>query len=270
MTTFTQRLLRQDDAGVQGTLFLPANDRAEGAAVVIGGSEGREPSYLAGALAENGIAALSLAYFGGPGLPPQFRNIPLEYFRRAFQLLADALPSPGVPKVAIGVSRGSEAALLSGIYFSDLVQGAIVSVPGNVVLCSWPPGGPAWLLGGSPLPYVSRFGPHSEDPEAVIPVERIRGPILLVSAGADQVWPSAAMARAISKRLDSLGHTWGHRVLEYPDATHSLGYLVPRLPEALLPPRLLDWPADSAARSDAWPKVLDFIRSRASDTARAI
>ena len=263
MSRFTQRVLRPSDAGVYGTLFLPENRKPEGATVLIGGSGGSEPSYIAEKLAENGIAALSLAYFGRPGLPAQLRNIPLEYFRDAVHFFSGALPSPDIPIIAIGLSRGSEAALLSGVFYNDLVKGVVVSVPGNLVLCSWPPGGAAWLLDGSALSYVSHLGPHTEDPATVIPVERIRGPILLVSAGADQVWPSAAMARAISKRLDSLGHTWGHSVLEYPDATHSLGYLIPNLPDDLLPPDLIDLPSDRAARSDAWPKVLDFIRNRA-------
>jgi hypothetical protein len=153
--------------------------------------------------------------------------------------------------MAVGVSREGEAALLSGVLFGDLVAGVVASVPGNVVLCSWPPGAPAWLRDGSPLPYVTRFGPHAEDPKALIPVERIRGPILLVSAGADRMWPSAAMARAISNRPDALGHNWEHRALEYPEATHSLGYLIPRLPTELLPPVPSDSPSSTAARSDA-------------------
>jgi dienelactone hydrolase len=259
MAQFTQRVLRPTDAGVYGTLFVPVDREPKAAVLLIGGSGGSEPSYIAEALAENEIAALSLAYFGRPGLPAQLRNIPLEYFRDALHLLREVLPSQDVPIMIIGISRGSEAALLSGVLFDDLVQGVVVSVPSNLVVCSWPPGGPAWLSNGSPLSYVSHFGPHTEHAEAVIPVERIRGPILLISAGADQVWPSAAMARAISKRLDSHGHTWGHRVLEYPDATHSLGYLIPNLPESLPPPVLFDWPSDRAARSDAWPQVIDFI-----------
>jgi len=51
----------------------------------------------------------------------------------------------------------------------------------------------------------------------------------------------------------------GHTILEYPDAGHSLGYLIPRLPPGLLPPDLVDGPVDQAARADAWPKVADFI-----------
>jgi hypothetical protein len=35
----------------------------------------------------------------------------------------------------------------------------------------------------------------------------------------------------------------------------------------LLPPTVLDWPADRAARADAWPKVLEFLRHRTADVS---
>ena len=63
------------------------------------------------------------------------------------------------------------------------------------------------------------------------------------------------MTRAMSRRLREHGHT----ILEYPDAGRCLGYLIPRLPPGLLPPDLVDEPADQAARADAWPRVVEFI-----------
>jgi dienelactone hydrolase len=259
MNPANKRVLRPPVAPVHGTLFLPETGEPRGAAVLIGGSGGSEPTYAAELLPSAGIAALSLAYFKRPRLPTRLRKIRLEYFRDALRLLVRALPSGNIPVVVLGMSRGSEAALLSAAYFREFVDGVVASVPSNLVLCSSPPGSPAWLLNGKPLPYVSHFGPHTEDPASIIPVERIRGPILLVSAGADQVWPSAAMARAVSQRLGSFGHVAGHEILEYPEATHSLGYLIPNLPSGLLPSDLFDWPADKAARSDAWPRIVDFI-----------
>ena len=81
-----------------------------------------------------------------------------------------------------------------------------------------------------------------------------------MAAGADRVWPSADMARALSGRLRERGDPYGHAVLEYPDAGHALGYLVPRLPAGLLPADLDDDPRDQEARADAWPKAVEFIR----------
>ncbi len=206
--------------GVIGTLYLPqANDPFPGV-LLIGGSDGREPQFSAKRLAQEGFATLSLAYFGRPGLPPSLRDVPLEYFETALRALGQALSPPHGPLVVLGTSRGSEAAFLAGIHFPDLVSAVVGMVPGNVVLCSWPPGGPAWTLHGKPLPYVSRFGPTADDPEAEIPVEKIRGPVLLISAGADQVWPSTPMARAMISRLKAHGHPYADLHVDFPHAGH--------------------------------------------------
>jgi dienelactone hydrolase len=266
MRRFVARPLRVSSSPVHGTLFLPADAEPSVAVLLIGGSGGSEPSYVGEALAGEGIAALSVAYFARPGLPSQLRGISLEYFFSALEFLRVELRSADVPIAVMGMSRGSEAAMLTAAHLGDLVRGVLATVPGNVVAGSWPPGGPAWLLGGRPLPFVERSGPAWEDPDAFIPVELIQGPVFLVSAGADQVWPSAAMARALSDRLTEHGDLHGHTLLEYLGAGHSLGYLIPCLPAGLLPEEFPDEAADKAARSDAWPKAVDFIRELGAGT----
>ena len=159
----------------------------------------------------------------------------------------------------IGMSRGSEAALLTAIHLQPAVAGVVASVPGNVV-AGGIPDGPAWLLNDRPLPWTDQPGPSCDNPAAVIPVEQVPGPILLAAAGADTVWPSAAMARAISQRLRRHGDHHGHVPLDYPDASHTLGYLIPHLPAGLLPPGLDDDQATRTARTKAWAEVLEFLR----------
>jgi uncharacterized protein len=255
----TARVLRPSDNGLFGTLFLPRRDRPVGAAVLIGGSGGSEPSYVARPLAAGGIVALSVAYFARPGLPPELRGVPLEYFRDALRFVIDVLPCRDVPVLALGMSSGSEAALLTAARFPDLVDGVVVTVPSNIALGGLPSGGAAWFRQGRPLPYSENSGPDCENPDAFIPAELVHGPILLISAGADEIWPSAAMARALSARLDARGHSFGHRILEYPAASHSLGYLVPKLPPGLLPAGVADPPASQEARVDAWRATVAFI-----------
>jgi dienelactone hydrolase len=150
--------------------------------------------------------------------------------------------------------------MLTAIHTSFRVDAVLATVPGNVVAGGLPPGAPAWLLDGQPLPSVDHAGPDCEQADALIPAELIPGPVLLIAAGADQVWPSAAMARALSRRLRAHGDPHGHTVLEYPKAGHSLGYLIPQLPTALLPPGITDGAEDKKARADAWPKAVTFIR----------
>jgi dienelactone hydrolase len=256
---FTTRLLRRPAEPVHGTMFVPVGAAPRVAVLLIGGSGGSEPCYVAEPLARAGIAALSVAYFARPGLPGQLRDIPLEYFFSALEFLRDQLP-PHTPLAVLGMSRGSEAAMLTAIHSGVRVHGVLVTVPGNVVAGSWPPGGPAWLLNGRPLPHASYADLAAEDPGTLILVEQVPGPVFLLAAGADRVWPSAAMARALSQRLRQSGDPHGHVLLEYPGAGHGIGYLIPRLPAGLLPPELTDTDRDRVARADAWPKAVQFIR----------
>ena len=264
MADFTVRTLRPSSAPAYGTLFLLAAAEPSAAALVIGGSGGSEPSYVAQALAGEGIAALSVAYFGREGLPAQLRSIRLEYFFSALEILRTELRSSTTPIALLGMSRGSEAAMLTAIHSPVRVDGVVATVPGNVVAGGLPPGAPAWLLDGQPLPFVDHAGPDCEKADALIPAELIPGPVLLVAAGADQVWPSAAMAQALSRRLREHGDPHGHKHLEYPEASHSLGYLIPQLPTGLLPPGITDRAEDKKARADAWPMAVTFIRQLAA------
>lgn len=54
MDLITARVLRRPAAQVHGTLFVPAGAVPAAAVLVIGGSGGSEPSYVAEALAREG------------------------------------------------------------------------------------------------------------------------------------------------------------------------------------------------------------------------
>jgi hypothetical protein len=89
------------------------------AVLVIGGSGGSKPSYLGQALACERMAALSVAYFARPELPAQLRDIPLEHFSAALEIPRDAQPSLSVPLAVAGMSRRSEAAMLTAVRAPD-------------------------------------------------------------------------------------------------------------------------------------------------------
>jgi len=137
---------------------------------------------LAHSLAAAGIAALAVAYYGLDGLRPALREVPLEGFANAARWLQQRASVSKVDVGVLGLSRGSEAAMLVGARFDDICGRAVAVAPGNVVLGSWPPGAPAWLLDGAALPHVNTFGPDCRDPDAFIPLERIAS-LLRVSAG---------------------------------------------------------------------------------------
>ena len=160
-----------------------------------------------------------------------------------------------------GRLRGGEAALLLGATYPDLVYGVAALVPSNVVNCSNPCTGASWTLGDQPVPFTRLGQPNPTDvPEAVIPVERIRGPVLTVCGGADRIWYSCDYADAVAARLQAGGQVQPHLFLAYPDAGHGVAMPIPHEPDRPLPSLEGTTPAANwHAREQAWPRVLSFL-----------
>ena len=233
----TAKDLRPPDDGVHGTVYQPTGTTTapRPAVLVFGGSEGGlhpAVTLMASLLAAHGYPSLALAYFKEPGLPQSLTAVPLEYFARALALLR---AQPGVdPRrvFVMGASRGGEAALLLGAYFPRLVNGVIAQVPGSYVNPAIPVSGrSAWTLRGRDLPHAgaAKFGAPaaSVDPRALIPVERIRGPILLSCGEMDVVWPSCGYVDDITGRLTARSFAHPVTALRYPDAGHLAGTIPP-------------------------------------------
>lgn len=245
-----------NENGVVGVLYTPAGDGPHPAIVVLNGSGGGINVARAALFASRGYAALALGYFGAPGLPDYLSDIPLEYFERALQWLRDtARPAGGFVAVS-GHSRGGELALLLGSLYPQAVSTVIAYVPSSVVhgvLNAGKPGEgrfkPAWTQQGQPVAHVwehnaaqdwsgidslpeprrqaAVFVQAQEDAAAVararIPVERIAGPVLLLSAGDDGYWPSTSYAAEVAQALQTAGHAHAVEHLDYPKAGHALG-----------------------------------------------
>lgn len=263
--------------GFYGQYWTPAGTTRHAAVMEFGGSEGGLDGQLAGALlASHGYPTLDIAYFGEPGLPNLLQNIPLEYFATALRWLAAQSQVDPHRIWVSGASRGSEAALLLGVHYPSLVYGVVASVPSDVVLCGLPArsasaarptcDGPAWTLGGRPLPYTEQFdNPHPTDnPASVIPVGQIHGPILLDCGGADLVWDSCQYADAIMAELATAHDPRPHTLHAYPHAGHGVGALVPFEPSAESADQQINGStplANPVARADLWPKLLAFLSS---------
>ena len=256
----TSRILTLQHDKVVGTLFLPApGGPIRPAVLVFGGSEGGESQDLTAALlASHGYPALSLAYFGLPGLPAGLQNIPLEYFAAAGRILA---ATPGVDPahiLAMGYSRGSEAALLLADDYPQLFHGAVVYSPSSVANPGFPQGAYAWTLGGRP---VQTGGP--------IPVTAVDGPVLAIAGRADLLWDSPGSAVAINAELTVSGDTYPHQNLTYPGAGHLVGTF-PYLPTGtnLVDPTNQEQLAlggtrqgDDTAQQAGWARVLGLLAS---------
>lgn len=310
---FIQRLAgpgvrREDvrDEGLVGTVFHPPGEGPHPAIMILNGSGGgiNEPR---GALwASHGFTAFSLAYFKAPGLSPYISNTPLEYFETGLQWLRRMHKPLGDFVAIAGQSRGGELVLMLGAWFPDQVDAVLGYVPSAVVNCAQNACDPAlgregfaWLYKGEGIPHVwagNRSaswepwdkGPEPrrhtaamltslQDPEAVerarIPVERIPGPILLLSASDDGSWPSTQYCEMIKKRLAEHAHPYPVVHHEYPEGGHSI--LFPYAPTTQLTYRhpvsrrtstTGGTPAINAhADAHSWQAALAFARQAVTD-----
>ncbi|MDM0072178.1 acyl-CoA thioesterase/bile acid-CoA:amino acid N-acyltransferase family protein [Variovorax sp. J31P207] len=259
----TRREVREE--GLVGTLFLPAGPGPHPAVMILNGSGGGINEPRAALYASHGYAAFALGYFKAPGLSDYISATRLEYFETALAWMHRTLkPLHGFVALS-GQSRGGELVLLLGTLFPASVSAVIGYVPGAVVHCAQnacDPAlgreGPAWIFRGRPLPHVwennrtATWAPWDEgpeprrhadalltalqDPDAVerarIPVEKIRGPVIVLSATDDGSWPSSLYGRMVTERLAQFGHPHVVAHLDFEGAGHSI--LFPCVPTTQL------------------------------------
>jgi hypothetical protein len=182
-------------------------------------------------LAEHGAHAMAVRWFGGDGQAPGVCEIPLEVFTRALDRLSE---EPVERLAVIGLSKGAEAATLLACV-DDRVDLTVAMSPTSVVWANVGPGldgrttpyRSSWTWRGEPLPFVTydESWQPEEDGEpiayrslyevsmsrdvdeaeaAAIPVEEIRGDLVLGAGEQDLLWPSNEFARAMAaRRLDA-------------------------------------------------------------------
>ena len=259
------------DSGLVGQMYWRPDRPPRPAVIVLGGSEGglgRWSHLMAAGLASNGYNALALAYFGCETLPPHLSLIPLEYFQRALEWLAQHPGVDGDRLAVLGASRGGELALLLGATLPNL-SAVVAYSPSHVVWSEIAFGfrrrRSAWSHGGSALPFVDIQLPMSaavaarvmdKRPEAVIPVERIKGGVLAISGDNDTLWPSSLMAERVMQRLREHNHPHPAEHLRYTKAGHAIcrPYTATRgMPHG--------GTAEGMARAneDSWRYVLTFL-----------
>ena len=178
---------------------------------------------------EQGYAFLALAYFGKDGTPKQLDRISIEAVHNAI-VMAATDPKINKEKIAIvGGSRGADLALLLGSYYSD-IKCIVGIVPSHAVF----PGHTnefntsSWTFDGKELPFVpvseeavpaliqhdlrkafeTMLKDKAAEEKAIILVEKIKAPILLISATKDEVAPTTPMAEKIMARLKEKKFTY--------------------------------------------------------------
>ncbi|MEI7058275.1 alpha/beta fold hydrolase [Nocardioides sp. CCNWLW239] len=271
----------------EGVLLEP--EGATAGVLVLSGSSGRIETDRCRMLASHGVAAASIRYFGGPRQPDEARLMPLETFD---DVLAD-LHARYERLVVLGTSWGAQAALLLGTLHPEI--DAVVGISPTYV--SWAglseerPQRSSWTLRGQQVPFVPFDDESAEEavkeaggelpsfceaylsalekyadrvPAATIPVERIRGEVVLVAGGDDALWPSVLFAETVRRRRTA--HDLETIVVTHPEAGHRV--VLPG--EPVLPPsRRLAWGGSEAADRElgmlAWPEIAAVLRGTVTE-----
>ena len=286
-STDADLVLSISSQGFEGHLY----DAGEKDKVVItfSGSEGGSSASdtMAWYYKQHGISALGITLFSGKETGKYLDRVPLEYVENAILWLK----KQGYEKIAVdGISKGSEYALLTASMFPDDITCVIARVPSyfvseGMIGRSGPSETSCWTYQSQELAFVPykirefhiirQFLTHHEfnildyntdkevTPEAIIPIEKINGPILLISTQADTVWPSAEQADYMESYLQEQDFPYEVKHLQYEYVSH---FAIPMRSNAWL----LKWlfqsersnPEECAAeRDDLAKQAVDYIQN---------
>ncbi|MEL7194926.1 MAG: acyl-CoA thioester hydrolase/BAAT C-terminal domain-containing protein [Bacteroidota bacterium] len=233
-----------NEQGLIANFFANGDVENRPAIVVIGGGVGGD--YWGQEFAKRNYVGLSLPYHRREGLPDLMEEIPLEYFEKAIHWLGAQSQVDQEKIILMGASRNAELALVIASRFPELVSGVIACAPSSI---SWPNAvlpfnsdslKPSWTYQGQAIPYLpmrkiqgteasnietlpywmAGLARVDEYPEAIIPVENIGGPILLLSGKDDKIWPSALMSDMIADRLAANDFPHDLENIQFEDAGH--------------------------------------------------
>ena len=296
------------EQGLDGVLFRPGEPGPHPGVIVLGGGDGGILEHGAALLAARGYVALALGYFGTESLPPEPHEIPLEYFERAIGWLQARPEVDGEAIAIIGTSLGGMFGLLAAATCPG-VRAIVSYVPLGIVIGAGPEDRPPACHHGRPLPFVPIvLTPEEEQrleelsqarkpvsinsvflrmladgsvPDAAeIPVERINGPVLLLTGEDDQAIPSPVFAERFMARLERHGFPHPHYHVCYEGAGHAIGlphcHGLPHVPTygrapSTGPVGAFGGTARDNARAnvESWQQVLHFLAESLSDAHSA-
>jgi predicted esterase len=204
-----------------------------------------------------GFAFLAVGYFGMPNASQQLDRISLDSIHEQIIKTAQHAQIDEQKIAVIGGSKGGELVLNLASRYPDI--GAVEAlVPAHVSFpgLTYDMKHASWMYQNQELPFVQAtldiVAPRmtgdihqvftillegvDEDHPAVIPVERINGHVILISAQNDEIWPSTRMSELVIKRLEKhrFDHHYDHWIT----------------------------PGDHASVLTQFPKVIDFLRQQ--------
>ncbi len=265
------------EGGLVANLWLPAGEGPFPGVLLLGGSGGGIDwqDHVGEQLAGRGFVALALAYFGLPSLADELERIPLEYVEHGLTYLRLDRRVDVERIGVVGVSKGGELALLVASKRPEL-RAVVAFVPSGLVwqtVASGFPSTSSWSYRGAEVAFVPygsvdqpraiadfyTAGIEQATPEtlaaATIPVERVNGPILLLSGHDDNLWPSTGLCERIVARLAE--HDFGHPVEHR--AYDGAGHLISRVRDDDVTRRGGTDEGNRRAQVDARDRMLAFL-----------
>jgi lysophospholipase L1-like esterase len=278
--------------GVLGQFYQPAGKGPFPAVIALVGSQGGLLRQSPKVLAAEGYAVLSLAYFNytspldNSSLPDVLDMIPMEYFGKAIRWLQS---QPGVDPKRIGMigfSAGGTAALLAGTIYPQIKTVIAFSAP----TYTWDGdgGGSSFSYQGKPVPFASSDSIYKydapfttavnsgKDPMAVmpsevasikadteigaaiIPVEKIKGSVLLISGDRDSQLSGPVYGELAVDRLKAHNFSFPYRHIMNPGAGHLISF--PYAQRSIEIEQGGGSPqANAQAAAVIWPVVLEYL-----------
>ncbi|WPC40095.1 acyl-CoA thioesterase/bile acid-CoA:amino acid N-acyltransferase family protein [Clostridium sp. JS66] len=269
--------------------FTSKDNTPRPAVIVLSGSDGRieKAQAIAELFAMHGYSALAVAYFALEGTKESLSCIDLEYVENAINWLKKQAT---VIKNKIGIygrSKGGEMVLLSASMFKD-ISCVIANTPSCYVYeglktNSFPSRHSSWMYKGKEFPYIkfsfsilvrtlikmmlrdkksvawmyNKLVEKGNVDEAVIPVEKINGPILMISSLKDNIWPSKIHCEIIVELLRKAHFKYEYKHITYEKSGHML--TVPY--QSIYPSDKYPEDIDSYAKAniDCWKETISFL-----------
>lgn len=250
--------------------YYKANNNSKNVAIIfLGGSGGGgiPDIYNYESFTKLGYPCLAVSYFGSKNTPPNLEMVPIEYFKEVIKQYTLKPEIVGKKIVVFGTSRGGELALLISSKLAG-IDGVIANVPSAFVFRGITKNKvrkSAWSENGRPLDYLNvktneefytilNSYPNNEEHviKSIIQVEKIKGPILLISGKNDNIWASTPMCNFIENHLKYNNFKYWYKHVSYENAGHTLA-LINR-------PNLGGTPDGNAlAKEDSEKQIFDFL-----------
>lgn len=256
--------------------------------IVIQGLKGLTlPEKYAALFSAKGYSTLAMTYYGAEGLPKSMRAIPLEMFENAVERLKKYNNGQFKRFGIYGNSKGAGIALLAASQVPDLSLCIAASPFGHIMqgtgkeadhpckaMCSFY---------GQDFPYVKNDHVFSDmirrclkerklrllyffeewdkkgDESNEIPVEKINGQILFLTATHDESVPSKHDAELLMRRLDRNYFPYAYKHINSETGSHNLGYFP--VNNRMLP-REKKYPAEcTKAREETLRIILEVLKN---------